>query len=328
MTAARDGNPEALEDLARAYDRALKPILVQQRVPGEDLMQSIRRENEALERITQALRDAPGDALPVERSLPYGIAQSPSSLESFTLNRPLSEGELIAAQRGDPFYKFQGPFSLPDFLRPDKIADSLADIPPERLKNMSYAEAVIEANSPARFRADWGAAVERVRKGKDVPKDVKMFGVAPEPTAEGSAGAWHQLRDPRAAEMEGALLGHSVGGYSRVGPYGHGGLEAFQSGKAGVYSLRDAKANPRITVETLNTPEGVEVTQIKARTNGGPRQAEVNDVFKLFDELDKGGRLRNIRPENYPQVEGAPPDALVGLTEWKRLYDEYLLGKQ
>jgi hypothetical protein len=50
-----------------------------------------------------------------------------------------------------------------------------------------------------------------------------------------------QLTDPKATQMEGNMLGHSVGGYADYGTYNHGGREAFENGVAQIYSLRDAK---------------------------------------------------------------------------------------
>ena len=63
------------------------------------------------------------------------------------------------------------------------------------------------------------------------------------------------LTDPRitafqdAVKYEGDTLGHSVGGYAYEGNYGLGGLDAIKTGKAKIYSLRDAKGQPHATVE-------------------------------------------------------------------------------
>jgi hypothetical protein len=330
LNAARDGNPQALEDLARNYDRGLEPTMITRpRQADETYTSIIDRERADMDRLMQSLQEAPGPALDVERQLPsrYSIFRSQENIEGYPLNRPLSAGEMMAVERGDPIYRHTGAYSVPDFMRPESIVEALADIPAERLKNMSYPEAIIAINQPARFRANWDSAVARIREGKDVPKDVKNFGLS-DPLLKSDNGAWHRIQDARAAEMEGAMMGHSVGGYSRVGSYGHGGLEALQSGRAQVYTLRDSKGNARVTVEALDTPEGMEITQIKGRSNAGPREAEVQDVMKLFEQLDEGGRLRDIRTESYLTRENAPADALTGTTEWKRLYDEYLLGKQ
>jgi hypothetical protein len=329
LNAARDGNPEALEDLARAYDRGLEPVVVSRRIEGEGYTAQAERERDTLARLQRSLMEAPGPALDVERQLPsrYSMFRSQEGVEGYPLNRPLTEGELMAVERGDPIYRFTGSYSVPDFMRPETIVEALAEIPPERLKNMSYPEAVIAVNQPARLTANWNAAIGRVKEGKDVPKEVKAFGLS-KPLLQTDNGAWHRIQDARAAEMEGAMMGHSVGGYSRVGSYGHGGLEALQSGRAKVFTLRDSKGNARVTVEALDTPEGMEITQIKGRSNAGPREAEVQDVLKLFEQLDEGGRLRGIRTESYLTKENAPADALQGTTEWQRLYDEYLLGKQ
>jgi hypothetical protein len=332
LNAARDGNPQALEDLARNYDRGLEPTLITRPRSADETATSLMdRQNADIDRLMRSLQEAPGSALDVERQLPgrYTIFRSQEHMEGYPLSRSLSEGELRAADRGDPLYKHTGAYNVPDFMRPESIVEALADIPAERLKNMSYPEAIIAINQPARFRANWDSALARVRKGKDVPKDVKMFGLS-DPLLKSDNGAWHRIQDARAAEMEGVMMGHSVGNYSRVGDYGHGGLEALQSGRAKVYTLRDSKGSAHVTIEALDTPEGMDITQIKGRSNAGPREAEVQDVMKLFEQLDEGGkrRLRDIRTESYLTRENAPADALTGTIEWKRLYNEYLLGRQ
>lgn len=332
IDAAREGNPQALEDLARNYDMAVEPTIITRPMPeGGSRADQLVQENEIIARLTRNLQEAPGAVLPMERRVPerYDLLRLQENVERSHLGRSLTPEELRSVERGDPFYKLDKTYAIPTFMRPDSIAKELAEIPADRLKNMSYPEAVIAINQPARFRADWGAAVKRAEQGKDVPKDVKMFGLSPEPVAKGDRGAWHQLRDPRSTQMESAFMGHSVKDYFQGSEsYGLGGPEAFRSGRAKVYSLRDSKGNPRVTVEVLDTPEGMEVTQVKGRYNAGPRESEVNDVFKLFDELNTGGKLRNIRRELYLPNEKAPPDALTGGTEWKTLYDEYRQTKQ
>jgi hypothetical protein len=54
----------------------------------------------------------------------------------------------------------------------------------------------------------------------------------------------------------------------------------------------------------------------------------VSDVFKLLDTLDEKKKIDKVFTESYLPKENAPPDALKGTTEWQRLYDEYLLGKE
>ena len=53
-----------------------------------------------------------------------------------------------------------------------------------------------------------------------------------------------------ALKYEGDVMGHSVGGYGIKGNYGAGGITAIREGEASIYSLRDAKGQPQVTIET------------------------------------------------------------------------------
>jgi len=54
----------------------------------------------------------------------------------------------------------------------------------------------------------------------------------------------------KALKYEGDVMGHSVGGYGIQGNYGAGGITAIREGEASIYSLRDAKGQPQVTIET------------------------------------------------------------------------------
>ena len=332
LNAARSGDPEALQDLSTAYDLGIKPRLVRKQGEHDALPyeERTRKEEAAVAAMRERFEQSPGakDLTEAEKNLPsrYSAYTDQDMFEKYYTGRPLTEGELRGVEKGSPFYTFDGIHQLPDFVRPDKLAESFADIPPDRLKKMSYAEAAIEANRFARFREDYGSALSRVKEGKDVPKEIKLFGTTP--VVDTPSGAWRRITDPAAADMEGAMMGHSVGGYSREGSYGHGGMEALKSGRAKVYTLRDNKGNARVTVEALDVPEGMMITQIKGKYNAGPLESEVQDVFKLFDSLESKKKIDRIFTESYLPKEKAPAGALTGTTEWQHLYNEYLLGKK
>jgi hypothetical protein len=58
---------------------------------------------------------------------------------------------------------------------------------------------------------------------------------------------------------EGGAMGHSVGGYASEGGYGVGGLQAARDGRVKLYSLRDSKGTPHVTIEMspgAKAPEG------------------------------------------------------------------------
>ena len=332
LNAARSGDPEALQDLSTAYDLGIKPRLVRKQGEYDALPydERTKKDEATVAAMRERFEQAPGakDLTEGEKNLPsrYSAFTDQDMFEKYFTGRPLTEGELRGVEKGSPFYTFEGIHSLPDFVRPDKLAESFADIPSDRLSKMSYAEAAIEANRFARFREDYGSALSRVKEGKDVPKEIKLFGTTP--LIDTPSGTWRRITDPAATDMEGAMMGHSVGGYSREGSYGHGGMEALKSGRAKVYTLRDNKGNARVTVEALDVPEGMMITQIKGKYNAGPLQSEVQDVFKLFDSIESQKKIDRIFTESYLPKEKAPADALTGPTEWQYLYNEYRKTKQ
>jgi hypothetical protein len=65
---------------------------------------------------------------------------------------------------------------------------------------------------------------------------------------------WVQLNRPGQFAAESEAMGHSVRGYEpREGGgspyYGHGGYDAIKEGRAKIYSLRDKKGEPHVTIE-------------------------------------------------------------------------------
>jgi len=99
------------------------------------------------------------------------------------------QGLSMAAQKGDPMFTLKD-YMVPRFMDPINVAQELVDIPVEKLANMSYPEAVDIVNQNMLFKADYDAALERVREGKGVPKQVMLFGTEPVgKTANGSITA-------------------------------------------------------------------------------------------------------------------------------------------
>lgn len=331
LDAARSGNPEALQDLSSVYDYAIKPKLIKTQADMDNLSYDDRSEKfeNAIAAMNERFDKAPGagNLTPGEKNIPnrFSAVVDQDLFETHYTGRPLTEGELRGVEKGAPFYTFEGIDALPDFVRPDKLAQSFADIPSDRLSKMSYAEAAIEANRFARFRADYGSAIRRVKEGKDVPSEVKLFGTTP--LVDAPSGAWHRIVDPAATEMEAAMMGHSIGGYANPGPYGHGGLEAFKSGKAKAYTLRDNKGTAKLTVEALETPDTFRITQIKGKSNEGPMPQDNAEVFLLFDTLNKQRPIDKINTEYYMRSD-RNPNAVAGEVNWQKLYDEYRQTKQ
>ena len=94
---------------------------------------------------------------------------------------------------------------------------------------------------------------------------------------------WVQLNRPGQFAAESDAMGHSVRGYEPPDKggseyYGLGGFKAIQSGEAKVYSLRDEKGQPHVTIEVSAAPGAM-----------NPSEFYYSDLAtqSLFDRLDK-----------------------------------------
>jgi hypothetical protein len=189
-----------------------------------------------------------------------------------------------AVQRGQPIYDlgYQGTYM--DMFSPKTVAENINAIPVNKLKNMSFADAMIEGSKLMEVSRNYDKAVDLVAKGAVVPKEVVMQFT--KPVTETGNGQWVQLTDKLATKMEGKMLHHSVGGYADSSTYGHGGSKGFDAGDAKVFSLRDPKTGlARVTVEGKRLDDGrTEVTQIKGDFNSFPEQYK-DDLFNFFDHM-------------------------------------------
>jgi hypothetical protein len=167
-------------------------------------------------------------------------------------------------------------------------------IDPDDLKKMSVTQAVEFVAKVNKFRADkMQQARLEAQKNVDVFKEY--------PTVPGTAEAnkkglrWAQLNKPGQFAYESDHMGHSVRGYEPPDKggtthYGLGGWDAIQSGKARVYSLRDKKGEPHVTIEV----------------KGGKPWNERSGVFYDNPELEDSWRQFSVesnakgnRPSNY-----------------------------
>ena len=258
---------------------------------------------------------------------PYSSRALRAMVESPTLpphlQRALKEGETI--------YDAQPSFEM---LKPGNVVDALSAIPANKLKNMSFPEALIQGMQATAPLRDYKAAIEIADRGGAVPQAALMKFTQPVVTTD--KGTWVRLTDPLATKMEGRLMNHSVDGYAQGESYGtaytglpYGGKKAFEEGLAQVYSLRDKNGKPMVTVEVANKGTKEEpkllVTQVRGRFNSEPAAGTQKAVFDLFDKLDEGGKLKEIRPNSYsvsPTGERLDQGSQV---DWGRLYDEWKL---
>lgn len=174
-----------------------------------------------------------------------------------------------AIEKGQPIYDMNPRGALGDILDTGVLVNYLATLPTREIKNLRYEDAVRGAVRLDELTTERNAIIARVREGKPVDKKVFLEGVSQPIISYGKESAfpgftWRQITDPEATTLEGAYIGHSVGGYAKEGGYGPERYKAFLSGKNKVYSLRDAEGRPVTTIETMEVPErGTIVTQVK-----------------------------------------------------------------
>jgi hypothetical protein len=175
---------------------------------------------------------------------------------------PLARGLL----EGEVLYDVK-PYGL-DALEPKNAVNALAALTDEELKKRDFPEAIIEGMKRTRLVREWDEVLDRAEKNKPINKELFDLGV--EDVLPMGDDRWVRVMTKPAVQLEGKAMHHSVGGYANK-VYNLGGKEAFNSGKARVFSLRGSDGYPRITVEARHLDDGkLDITQIKGRYNGLP----------------------------------------------------------
>jgi hypothetical protein len=314
LKAAREGDPDAVFDVTKAYDigTGIRPtVMLPTRDFGEgqlakqkavdDLVSKIVAEGGdpeiARSMVERQLRSVSRDE--TDKVLQTGEEGYSKVLKTFGVdkNRPKDMGFFERAlDQGDIAYGKD--FLNLQFLRPQDLAEALGAIPSNKLASMDFPEAVVEGNRLMKKSRDLDENIKIAEKGKGstLPKEILFFGTKPLKTPAKS-GQWINITDPDAARLEGALMRHSVHGYGKEGPYGLGGKQALLSGKANLFSLRDEKGLPMVTVEmenmamqkmsdreALKTPD-FKVRQVQGKFNSAPEDY-IDDVFDLAETIN------------------------------------------
>lgn len=98
------------------------------------------------------------------------------------------------------------------------------------------------------------------------------------------------LKDPRIQALreqlkyEGDTMGHCVGGY----------CDNVASGKSRIFSLRDAKGEPHVTIETRPDGETQSIVQIKGKQNLKPKDEYLPFVQDFVRNHPEGGKWGDI----------------------------------
>jgi hypothetical protein len=201
-----------------------------------------------------------------------------------------------AIEKGQPIYNIDlKDAALKEILNEESLVDYLETLSPREIKKLRYEDAIkgsVKKTEQIRARQ---AVVQRIRENKPVDPKVYLEGVSepvisyPENTPH-AGFTWRRITDAEATAIEGAYLGHSVGGYARGGMYGPQKHQQFLDGEVEVYSLRDQRGRPVTTVEVFNIPGALKVaSQIRGagRATGNvmpePYGAELVDLFNKLE---------------------------------------------
>ena len=319
----------ALEDINRIYDdmTGLRGTVLAERTIGDPKYANLISDKEELK--ASRFQEETDNLLLEEGVAPYEINpntdllgyRDPSLLSSKALpidklvsNRaPSPEMEALlllgsenlpkslktAIEKGQPIYDMAPSGPLAQILNVEKLVDHLATLSAREIKNLRFEDAIkgsVKTIEEKAVRLELG---RRIRAGKPVDKAVFLKGVS-DPLLKYDANSafpgftWRRINDPDATIVEGAYIGHSVGGYAKGGDgindYGPEKHQDFLDGKVKVYTLRDAKGRPVTTVE-VNEVEGFGpvVKQVKGAGsksgNKGDKTPYDTALVDLFNDL-------------------------------------------
>ena len=334
------GHLQAKLDLERMYDEMSGVRAYALKSEGSDVTERGIRQN-----ISEKMGQ---EGVPIE-------ARNPSSVDTFSAEEfssyPTSSRmlrQLVESQEslppnirqalktGEPIFDVDPSMAL---LRPNNVIEALQEVPANKLKNMSFPEALIQGTQALAPIRDYRAAVDLADKGAVVPKKALEMFTTPVIAAPVTKGEWVRLTKPVATELEGKLMKHSIGGYSEGSTYGtgytalpFGGKKAFDEGLVQVYSLRDKQGMPSVTMELAKSDGGAgdkwNVTQIRGRFNSEPTYQSREDIFRLLDKLDETQGLGKIKGNTYfktssgEDISGPEKPAV----DWASEYDQWLTG--
>jgi len=224
-----------------------------------------------------------------------------------------------AIQTSEPIYDIDMPYksALEDLLSPRNINQYLATLSPKEITKMRFEDVV---KNSARYNLDMFNTqnlVNAVKSGKRIPEKTWKQGLS-EPLMnfekDGQNFTWHRILDNEATAIEGAYIGHSVGGYAKGGAYGPKEYRRFKEGEeVQVYTLRDSRGKPFTTVQVE-----------KAYTGPLGRVLSESDIVRAKAEGRELGPMSTI----VKQIKGngaktgnvAPKDADEGVLSFLRTY--------
>jgi hypothetical protein len=222
----------------------------------------------------------------------------------------LPENLKRAIETGEPIYDVDLPYkgALSELLSPPNINQYLATLSPKEISRMRFEDVV---KNSARYNLDMFNTqnlVNAVRGGKRIPDKLWKQGLSEplmsfqkEGAKEGEKFTWHRIMDNEATALEGAYLGHSVGGYAKGGAYGPKEYRRFKEGEKEVYTLRDPKGKPFTTVEVEKVYMGP-LDRMLSETDIARAKAEGRELgpmkYVVRQIKGNGAKSGNVAPKD------------------------------
>ena len=183
-----------------------------------------------------------------------------------------------------------------DFLSPQRLARQLGDVGIQSLREQLPQGAKfpdiarVSQQGDALLLDNVIRDLQRTGDATSVPPEVLLTkGVQRLDVTDNWTGSdWFMFTNPRFTELEGYLMNHSVGGYSRKGDnYNLGGREGFNSGRAKVFSLRDkTTGQPSLTADVdYADPQMPQLNMVYGPDNSAVDVEQMPDLFALMKRL-------------------------------------------
>jgi hypothetical protein len=217
-------------------------------------------------------------------------APEPKGISGLLKEDTLPQELRTARQKNEVVYDVGGYLeSNLNFLKPEDLTNYLATLSPQQIEKMPFADVIAKASKFNAPRLEFKSIVDKVKEGKPVPEKYFKQGISEPLTTYDDGYQWVRIETPEAVQIEGAAMGHSVGGYAKE--YGPAKVKQFETGEHEIWSLRNKKGKPSVTVQLQNNSDGTkEIQQIKGNgpktgnNEGGPINFDdkVNDFLTNY----------------------------------------------
>ena len=220
-------------------------------------------------------------------------APEPKGISGLLKDDTLPQELRTARQKNEVIYDVGGYLeSNLNFLKPEDLTNYLATLSPEQIEKMPFADVVAKASKFNAPRLEFKSIVDKVKQGKPVPEKYFKQGTSQPLTTYDDGYQWVRIETPEAVQIEGAAMGHSVGGYAKE--YGPAKVKQFETGEHEVWSLRNKKGKPSVTVQLQNNSDGTkEIQQIKGN---GPKTGNIEGGPVNFDDKVNDFLTNYIKP--------------------------------